>query len=175
MTFLKDQLSGEYSRAQMLDIVDYVGQHEEHFEELMALFTKGPPKITQRAAWPLSYCVEKHPGIAKKYLPTFLHQLEIPTHNAVTRNTLRLLQFMEITGKEAGKAMSLCFDLLIRPKEPVANKAFAMTILGNMSQHYPEIKNELLICIEDQIPNASPGFLARAKKVKKQLEKDTPG
>lgn len=165
----KEILLHEHSRAQMLRIVEYIAGDKERFGELLAIFLEGPYLLTQRAAWPLSYCVEKHPELLGEHLQSLLHQLETPHHNSVTRNVLRLLQFIDIPEKEAGKVMNLCFDLLTRPKEPVANKAFAMTILANLSKPYPDIKNELLLCIEGQMSNAKPGFLARAKKVKKQL------
>jgi hypothetical protein len=168
---LKDALLREYSRAQMLRITDYIGEDPKRFRELLTLFIGDNYRITQRAAWPLSHCVEKHPHLLDKYLTTLLDQLEKPHHNAVTRNIIRLLQFADIPDNEAGRVMNLCFDRLMQAGEPVANKAFSLTVLANLAKRYPEIKNEILLCIETQLPNASPGFRARAKQVRRQLEK----
>jgi len=46
-----------------------------------------------------------------------------------------------------------------------------MTILFNMTQKIPEIKNELLPIIEDQLPYGSAGFQARGKKIITALKK----
>jgi hypothetical protein len=67
--------------------------------------------------------------------------------------------------------MTICFDLLMKPAEKIATKAFALTVLANQARKYPEIKNEILLCIAAQLPDASPGFRARANKVTRQLEK----
>lgn len=168
---LKDELLREHSRVQMLHITHYIGSNPKRFAELMTIFTTGPYHLTQRAAWPLSYCVEKYPELLGKHLPTLVQHLKNPAHNAVTRNILRLLQFVDIPEKEAGDIMDICFSLLTKPKEPVANKAFSLTVLANLSEHYPDIRQEILLCIADQMPRASPGFKARAKKVMKLLEK----
>ena len=40
-----------------------------------------------------------------------------------------------------------------------------------MQKYYPEIKTELKLLIEDQLPHQSTGFKSRAKMVLKQLEK----
>lgn len=168
---IKDTLLQPPSRSLMMQIVDYVGDDPVRFGELIEVFTGGPYRLTQRAAWPLSYCVQEYPLLLGHHLDTLLQQLKMPRHNAVTRNILRLLQFVDIPDEHAGEVMNFCFDVLMRPKEPVANQAFAMTVLANLAGRYPEIKNEILLCIEDRMPNASPGFSVRARKVKKQLQK----
>jgi hypothetical protein len=63
-----------------------------------------------------------------------------------------------------------CFALL-DPKEPIAVRAFSMTVLGNLAAQHPDLKKELRLVIESQLPYGSAGFVARAKKVLKQLEK----
>jgi hypothetical protein len=57
------------------------------------------------------------------------------------------------------------------PKEPIAVRVFSMSVLANITRHEPDLKKELRIIIEDQLPFASAGFRARAKKVLKELEK----
>lgn len=170
MGYLTDLLLNARSREQMLQIVHYVSDDPDRFSQLMDLFKKGDSRLCQRAAWPLSYCVEKHPELLNGYFSGLLELLERPPHNAVVRNILRMLQFTDIPDREAGRVMNHCFGLLVKPKEPVANKAFSMTILANLAKRYPEIKEEIVLCIEDQWPHASPGFRSRARKVRKEIE-----
>jgi hypothetical protein len=51
----------------------------------------------------------------------------------------------------------------------VAVKVFAMTVLSTIINDQPDLKKELKTIIEDQLPYASPGFVARARKIIKKL------
>jgi len=44
-------------------------------------------------------------------------------------------------------------------------------VLGNLAKYYPEIKTELQLIIEDQLPYQTAGYKSRANKVLKQLAK----
>ncbi|MCK7555220.1 hypothetical protein MKQ70_09470 [Chitinophaga sedimenti] len=51
-------------------------------------------------------------------------------------------------------------------------KSFCMAILGQLAQSYPEIKNEIILVIEDLLEQgASPGIRSRAGKTLKALGK----
>ncbi len=65
--------------------------------------------------------------------------------------------------------MDICFKYLEFPDEALAVKVFSMTVLGNLAKKYPEIKPELKLLIEDQLPHQTAGFKSRAKKILKQL------
>jgi hypothetical protein len=151
-------------------IVDYVGASTARFKVLVEVFLTGPYRITQRAAWPLSYCVERHPELIKPHFKALLRMLkQQDTHVAARRNVLRLLQFVEIPARHRGQIVTLCFDLLQDRKEPVAVRVFGMAVLANLVAYEPELAGELRIVIEDNLPYASPAFLSRAKKVLKML------
>ena len=90
-------------------------------------------------------------------------------HDAVKRNTLRLLQAISIPQRFHGEIMSLCFDYIASPDESAAIKAFSLTVLQNLSKQYPEIKQELKTIIEDRWEYESAAFKSRAKKILKQL------
>lgn len=83
---------------------------------------------------------------------------------------LRLLQYISIPLSLQGKTINLCFDFLNNPKEPIAVRVFAMTVLGNLAKENADLKNEIIMVIEDQLPYGSAGFLSRGKKVLKQLK-----
>jgi len=90
-------------------------------------------------------------------------------HVAVIRNTVRLLQDVSIPKRWHGRVMSICFDFVGDPETPIAVKAFALTILSNLSQGYPEIRSELKLIIGEQWERATPAFRSRARKVLKGL------
>jgi len=161
----------EHSKPQMEKIARYVGKDPKRFAELVAVFLAGPYRVTQRASWPLSSCVEHNPSLIKPHLKKILSYLyKEDEHVAVRRNILRLLQYITIPRSLQGKTINLCFDFLNNPKEPIAVRVFAMTVLANLVKENPDLKNEIILIIEDQLPYGSAGFLSRGKKVLKQLK-----
>lgn len=170
MDFTKALLK-EHSRKQAEKIARYVGNDAERFKELLTIFLKGEYRLTQRASWALTICCDKHPELITPHLKSLINYLSQKNlHNAVIRNSLRILQFQKIPKSLQAKIINLCFDFLLDKKQPVAIKVFAMTILGNLTVEHPEIKNELRIAIEDQMPYESAGFKARAGKILKMSE-----
>jgi hypothetical protein len=167
---LRKELAKEHAQATVFKVVDYVGVNPKRFKELIAVYLKGPFRITQRAAWPLSYCVQRHPHLIKPHLKRVLNYLEMPgIHNAIKRNTIRLLQFIEIPRSYQGLVSAICFGYLQDKKEQIAIRVFSMSVLHSIASQNPELKHELKLIIEDNLPYASPAFIARAKKVMKDL------
>ncbi|MBK8304558.1 MAG: hypothetical protein IPK98_14595 [Chloracidobacterium sp.] len=89
--------------------MDWVGDDPERFAELMRLFLGDVYRITQRAGWPLSNCVEKYPELVKPYFAKLLKQLERDdVHVAVRRNVVRLLQFVDIPKRYGAVVFDAC-------------------------------------------------------------------
>ncbi len=160
-----------HSKAQAVKIANYIGDDKDRFKELMGLFLGKDYRITQRAAWPLGICAEEYPGLIKPYLNKLADNLKNEVPDAVKRNTVRIFQDVEIPEKLMGKIADICFAYLATPSEAIAVRAYAMTVLLTITKKQPELKNELKILLEDQLPYGSAGFLARAKKVLKALDK----
>ena len=161
----------EHSRAMCNRVVSYVGNNPRRFQELIEAFLKGPYRVTQRSGWPLSFCVELHPNLINPHLKKIIRNLKTPgLHDSVKRNTVRLLQFIEIPKTLQGEAAEVCFKFLSNPKEPVAVRVFSMSVLANITRKQPAIRNELRIIIEDQLPYATAGFMSRARSVLKELK-----
>jgi len=136
----------------------------------VALFLQDEYRVVQRAAWPLSYCVTAHPQLIQKHLKKIIRYLKKPgIHNAVKRNTVRLLQEIEIPEALQGEVMDICFGYVADPKEAVAVKAFSITVLGNLSKKYPEIIPEISLILEEQMPHETAAFKSRAKKFLKSI------
>ena len=114
--------------------------------------------------------MRNHPELIKPYFKQLLDNLDRKDlHVAVIRNTVRLLQDVTIPAKFQGRVMTRCFEFIQDPETPIAVKAFALTVLSNLSADYPEIRGELRLIVEDQWEHATPAFRSRAKRVLKQL------
>lgn len=168
---IKKELLKEHSKRQTTKIVNYIGNSPVRFKVLVKNFLDGPYRVTQRAAWPLSYCVQEHPNLINPHLKSILKMLDKKdAHVAVKRNIMRLLQDIEIPRQLYGILTDKCF-MLMDPKETIAVRVFSMSVLAKIAKQEPDLKKELRIVIEDQLPYASAGFLSRAKKVLREINR----
>ncbi len=155
-----------HSKAQCDKIVRYIGNNKDRFAELMKLFFKGEYRVTQRAAWPMSYCVKNHPKLIQPYYKKLLDNLEKPgLHDSILRNTVRLLQYVKVPEKYHGQVMTICFNFIQSNETAVAIKAFSLTVLQNLSKEYPEILHELKTIVDERWEHETMAFRSRAKKV----------
>jgi hypothetical protein len=171
---LPQVLLAEHSRANCDRIVKWIGNSQERFDQLFHLFSTGEYRIVQMAAWTLSYAVIAHPNLIAKKFPALLKNLERPdAHPAVKRNTIRLLQEVEIPKRFHGRIMNLCFNYIISPAEKIAVKAFSLTVLERLAKEYPEIRQELITTIQDRMPFETPAFRSRGKKILQRYSKNS--
>jgi hypothetical protein len=167
---IKTALLKEHSKKQCAAIVRFIGDDQKKFDELFDLFLYGEYRVVQRAGWPISYCVEKYPDLIKKHFTKLLKNLDKKgIHDAVKRNTVRLLQYVEIPEKFHGQVMDICFRYISSPAEAVAIKAFSITVLQNLAKRYPEIINEIKLVVEERWDYETVAFKTRAKKFLKEF------
>lgn len=166
---LREQLLAEHSRANCDKIVKWVGGDQQRFTELFTLFLNDEYRVVQHAAWPLSYCVIRHPQLVKKHFSKLVANLGKPgIHDAVKRNTMRLLQEIDIPQKHHGILMDTCFKYISIPGEATAVKAFSLTVLEKLSKQYPEIIPEIKLLIEENYERETAAFKSRANKFLKK-------
>jgi hypothetical protein len=167
---LKTEILKEHSKAQCNKIVKWVGSDKKRFNELFRLFLNGEYRVTQRAAWPLSYCAIAHPRFMENNYDRLLVNLKKPNlHASIKRNTIRLLQSVNIPKRNEGAVMKVCFEFLQSTREPVAIKAFSLSVLQKLAKKYPEIIPEIKLIIEDQVPHQSAAFKSRAQSFLKEF------
>ena len=167
---LRETILKEHSKANCRRIVKWVGNDQKRFDELFDLFLNDEYRVVQRAGWPLSYCVEDHPEFIRKHFARLLKNLDkTGIHEAVKRNTVRLLQYADIPEKFHGEVIDICFRYVSSPTEAVALKAFSLTVLQNLAKKYPEIINEIKLVIEERWGYETVAFRTRAKNLMKAL------
>lgn len=163
-------LNNEHSRVSREGIVSYVNNDPAKFARLFSFVTHDNAKINQRAAWSVSSCAEKFPHLVFPYINIMVRLLEREgIHNGIKRNMLRILQLIEIPRELEGKLMNICFRNLTDKREAVAIRVFSMQVLANLSQLYQDIRPELKIIIEDELPYARPAFVSRGRKILKKI------
>ena len=159
-----------HSKVQTNAIVEYIGVNPGRFKALVEVYLNGPYRTTQRAAWPLSICVEREPGLIHPHLKKILDFLQKPDiHDAVKRNTMRALQFIEIPKRFHGQVVDVCFQYIQNPQVAVAIRVSSMTVLSRIIKGQSDLVKEFKIVLEDQLPYGSPAFISRASKIMREM------
>lgn len=166
---LKKAILEEHSKAQALKITAYIGSSQKRFDELMTHFFADDWRLNQCTAYSMNFVVAEHPHLFKKHLKSAIDNLRQPKHDAVKRNTLKILENIEIPEKHLGHVVDMCFDFLASHDEPVAVKAYSMGILFKVGKKEPDLFHELKVLIEDQMPTGTPGFTSRGRKYLKYI------
>ena len=155
-----------HSREHALAISEYAIQSAKNFKQLMQCFLDKETRVAQRAAWSVSWAARKKPAMIKPYIKDLVAQLDRKdVHPAIIRNSVRVLEAIDIPEDYHGDVMNACFSFIEEPSTPVAIKAFSLTTLFNLTKAYPEIKNELKVIIEENLPHETAAFKSRAKKI----------
>lgn len=169
---LKKEILREHSKRQVAKIAKWVGPDKRRFKQLMEFFLHGEYRVTQRSAWIISYCAEKHPYLITRWLGAMIKKMKEPgVHIAVKRNVLRIFECIDIPPSLLGTVVSLCFDELGKADSAIAVRVYSMSILLKVAQKEHDLKNELQSMIEQMLPNAGPAIRARARRVLKKLQR----
>jgi hypothetical protein len=167
---LREEILKEHSKTHALTIANYACESKNNFKELMKCFLDEEYRLAQRAAWSVSWAAKQKPGMIYPHIKDLVSVLNKKNvHDAVIRNSVRVLQEIEIPEKYQGEVMDACFQFLEKTSTPVAIKAFALTTLFNLSKEYPEIKSELKLIINDRLDHETAAFKSRAKKILPKL------
>ncbi|CAN5462834.1 hypothetical protein BH10BAC2_BH10BAC2_26110 [soil metagenome] len=168
-TLLEDNV---YSKATIMEVATYACSSEKRFRELMLCFLANNYRLAQRAAWCVGWTAKIKPAMIVPHVKALVEQLERnDKHVAVIRNSVRVLESIDIPEVYHGDVMNACFKFIESPSVPAAIKAFSLTTLYNLSKIYPEIKAELKLIIEDRMPHETAAFKSRGKKILKMISK----
>jgi hypothetical protein len=157
------------SRAEKELYISEVGDSPEKFNTLLDLALHDKDPVAWRSAWILDGSDEQHPGLASGSLSRMIHRLPEIESTGTLRSLLRLLCRYPIDEADQGILIDLCFGYLVSELFPVAVKVHAMQIIYNHVLIYPELKEELVAVIQDQVVNNSVGFKSRGMRIIKQL------
>jgi hypothetical protein len=168
MDYIK-QLLQEHSRTNTELIAKGIGNDPVEFKKIVNIIYKEQPPLPQRAAWLLAVVNDQHPELLKPYLSKFIDTIEHFQVDGIKRNMAAVLAKHDLPLRLQGKAVDVLFKLMLSPTETVAVKTEAMQTLGNIALKHPELKSELKMAIEDQLPKTTAAFHSRAKRIFKKL------
>ena len=168
---IKEEILKEHSQKQAIKIATYDCLSKKNFKELMTCFMANEYRLAQRAAWSVTWATKNNPEIIKPYIKDLVKQIQRKdVHPAVIRNSVRILEKINIPEEFHGEVMNACFVFIETPATPAAIKAFSLTTLFNLSKHYPEIKSELKMIIEERWDTETAAFRSRGRKILNEIK-----
>jgi hypothetical protein len=165
---LREEILSAHSKEQASKIAAYCVASQDHFDALMALFTEGNYRITQRASWSLSEAAKHRPELLKKHFSVLADLLDRnELHDAIKRNVLKIFSEVSFPKRLHGHILSKCFEFVEDFKTPIAVKAYSLITLEKMTAFYPDIIPELKVLVSERALQESAAFNARAKRIMK--------
>ncbi len=169
---MKDHLSESSLRLTMLT-AHMVYEKPSLADSLIEVAIKEKAPWANRASAVLIKCTEKNAGLITPYFKKIVKNLPHLKSAGSCRNFLKILSETDydFTEKEKSILLGCCFDYLEGESE-VGVKIFSIDILYRLSKEFPEIRKELVDLLENQMTEASPGFISRASKAIRNIQRD---
>lgn len=137
--------------------------------ELMPLL-RADKKTAYRFSWLLSDIGEAAPQklfSVLDYAFSKRQQVDIP---GFEQQFAKYWRIAGIPQQDEGTAIDLLFQWLAAPATGVHIKAVSMEVLYRLTGAYPELKNELIFTLHDQLEHNTPTFKKQAQKLLKKLQ-----
>lgn len=141
--------------------------------ELFDCLFNGTEEASRRAAWVLSHCHDLDPGIIKTKEDKLIGLLKNKRlHHGITRNILRIYQDQPVPEKHSAFMLDTCYAFLRNAAEPIAIRAFSITVLFNIAKHYTELLNELYAVLQSTAQfEEAPALKSRSRNTMKAIDK----
>ena len=164
-----DLIKKEHSRVHKDVIVKLVLSDKEYFTALMKCFFKGEYRVCQRAAYPLLDLVKARPEWFKPYFKQILDKLEEENnHPSILRNGIRIMVELDIPKKYEMAFLDKSIQYIMDNDLPVAIRAFAITLAGNIASQHQELLDEVKMVVQEQMEYPQKAaFRFRANKLLK--------
>jgi hypothetical protein len=168
---IREEIINARSKADILAVASFACESKQHCKELMRCFNANESKLSQKAAWCVSWAFRKKTEIIQPYIKDVVAKLKNKElHNGIIRSAVQILERIDIPERFQGEVMDACFNFIETPSTAIAIKAFSLTTLFNLSKQYPEIGPELKLIIQERWDTETAAFRSRGKKILAALE-----
>ena len=169
----KEALSHDSRRAMIETIADAIGENKTYFAVVLEIANTAQDMSSSRAARVLDLCTERNFELGNHFANDIALKLMSLKDSRTKRSLCRIMtRHLPNDEKILGHFINFAFELIASPKEPVALKVYAMQALFNISKKIPDIKNELIGIIEEEIPKNTHAFKGRGNMLLKKLTKE---
>lgn len=168
---LLEILSMDSSRFTADVAAETVGNDPVRFKEVLDICFEHPYPVSMRAARVVQLSCERFPDLIYPYLEDSFGKMLDSDIEGVRRGFLKIYAENIDLRKfaDAGTLISLCFDWVINPEQPIAVRIYAMDILGKYCNIEPDLRNEVAVTLESLIFDGSAAIRSRARDVLRKI------
>lgn len=126
-------------------------------------------KTAYRFSWLLSDIGEAAPEKLFKVLPYIFskrHEVDVPEFE---QQFVKYWRICGVPEEDKGISIDMMFRWLTDPATTVHIKTISLTMLYKLTKEYPELKNELRLCLETEAEHNSVSFKKKAKEILNKL------
>jgi hypothetical protein len=169
---IRDFLGIDSSRLNADILVDKIEEDTDVFEIVWEIMLEDTYPLSMRASRVIWLFAKKHPYYLEPRLSDMIKVLPGIRTEGVRRNMMNIITFLPVPEEHSGFLFDLCYGLVETPDTSIAVRAYAMTILYNISKIEPGLKYELIALFESQREAASAGIMAITNKLLQKLYKE---
>ncbi len=108
-------------------------------------------KRADYCSWLLTHFAIAFPEILDKEAAPLFANVQRTAFDGTRRNLLKTLTFLPLREHETSNMFDFCLATIADPKQKVAAQVYALQYLGTICKAYPELKNETLIIVNEQV------------------------
>ncbi len=164
-------LSHSHSKKVTDLVVNDVLHNKIAFGEIIDLMMGNDKMLAQRAAWVMSYVVQRQPASMFPHIEKLMKKAKAENvHVAIKRNVMRACIYLPKPSKYDGLIIDTCFYFLNDLQNSIAVRAFAVQTLTKYLKYYFDIHEELEILLEYNSVNASAAMKNVIAKCRNEIK-----
>lgn len=163
---LQAQLAGSTGAERIAWAKDIVAN--DCLKQLLPLLM-GDKQTAYRFSWLLSDVGMADPEVLFRELPYMFSIRQQVTAPKFGGQFVKYWRMAGIPEEHEGEAIDIMFQYVMDPKADTHIKTVSLTVLHGLAKKYPELNNEIKLCIEEQINTADVSFQKTAKKILAEL------
>jgi hypothetical protein len=142
------------------------------FNELFLSIKNEDERIAYNASWAAGHLLQKYTNYnLDNYLPILIVTASNTSKGGLKRNIFKIIHHVRIPIDYQYDCADLAMNSLLNPKEDIAVRAFALSILENLIPSIPELIDEVFFIIEKEKLFATPAFVVRSIRYEKAAAK----
>lgn len=150
------------------EMIAYLKNHPEDFEEAINLALSDKQPYAWRSAWLLWSCMEENDIRLRGHVKKLVNTISTKD-DGHQRELLKILLIMELDEEDEGILLNVCMDLWEKTNKRPSVRYTAFVFMNKMASRYPELSREIDLLTEDQyLDSLSPGIkMAVCRMIKK--------
>ena len=169
---IREFLRIDSSRLNADILVDKIEENPHVLGTVWDIMFEDSYPLSMRAGRVIYLFCQKHPYLIEPRVEEILEHLPSVKTESVLRNLLGILSVLKLPEDHAGRLFDICFSIVESPRAAIAHKAYALTILYNISEMEPGLKPELIALFEGQMDTESSGIKSRTRNLLKKLYRE---